>query len=239
VTELPELRTALADAALRHYGRRPRRFTLPWRWLSPGIALAAVAAVAIVVAVSGAPDRERTAFPPVPDAAQRFSGALRHAEPVPPDAAAAREVRAAVSDYGQDLGRFVVRQATRGGTELTLGIGDRAACLRESTPSGGGSMGCGPAFTAVDPDRPIVSWSTTRAGFRVSGAMVDGVSDVVVQLADGSRVPVALEANLFSVELEGALAKLTYRRPDGSAGSVNMKEPPEPALRDANVPHVP
>ena len=258
MTELPELRTALADAALRHYGRRPRRFTLPWRWLSPGIALAAVAAVAIVVAVSGAPDRERTAsppdqrsggdggsgravssFPPVPDAAQRFSGALRHAEPVPPDAAAAREVRAAVSDYGQDLGRFVVRQATRGGTELTLGIGDRAACLRESTPSGGGSMGCGPAFTAVDPDRPIVSWSTTRAGFRVSGAMVDGVSDVVVQLADGSRVPVALEANLFSVELEGALAKLTYRRPDGSAGSVNMKEPPEPALRDANVPHVP
>jgi hypothetical protein len=260
MTELPELRTALADAAQRHYGRRPRRFGRSWRLLSPGIALVAVAALAIVavVVVTGAPDREHTvsppdqrpggdrgrglvlgSYPPVPDAAERFSGALRHAESVPPGAAAGREVRRAVSAYGQDLDRFVVRQATRAGTEVTLGIGDRAACLQDRTPSGGGSLGCGPAFSAVDPDRPIISWSGARDGFRVSGAMIDGVSDVVVHLADGSRVPVALEANLFSVKVEGALAELTYRKPDGSTRSVNLEEPPQPALRDANLPPAP
>jgi hypothetical protein len=256
MTELPTLQAGLADAAQRHYGARRRRSTPSWRLLSSGIALAAVAAVAIVViVVSRAPDREVPASPPpaqrsgdgdrnppfdrtftsVPDAAQRFGATLRDAAPVPAGDASARGIRRAATKYGQDLDAFFVRRVTVGGSEVTLGVGDRVTCLQEMRRSGGGSVGCGPSATATDPDRPIVSWSE---GGRVAGALIDGVSDVIVHRADGSQVAVQLHANLFSLQVDGKLAKLTYRKPDGSAGSIRLSEPvpAEDKLRDAAAP---
>ena len=249
MTEIPALRTALADAAQRHYGRRPRR-SAPIRRATAALAVAGAVAV-LVAAMTGAPDRERTAspadqrtgpppasFPSVPNAAQRFSGVLRRADPVPAGDPAARAMRdAAMSlSYGQDADRFVIREATRAATTVMLGVGDRVTCLGERTRSGGGSLGCGPTHSAVDPDRPMISWSE---GGRISGAMVDGVRDVVVHRADGSRVQVALEDNLFSLTVEGDLTRLTYRKPDGSTGSLDLKEPREAALRDADLTDAP
>ena len=110
MTEIPALQAALADAAQRHYGRRPRRSALRRRaLLGASAALAVAGAVAILLlAMTGTPDRERTAspaerrtderrpepppdsFPSVPEAAQHFSRALRHADPVPAGDPAAR-----------------------------------------------------------------------------------------------------------------------------------------------------
>lgn len=257
MTELPTLQAGLADAAQRHYGARRRRSAPSWRLLSSGIALAAVAAVAIVViAVSGAPDRELPASPPpaqqsgdgdnrnppfdrtfssVPDAAQRFGITLRDAAPVPAEDASARGIRRAAKSFGQDLEGYFVRRVTIAGTEVLLGVGDRVTCLQELRRSGAGSIGCGPSVTATDPDRPIVSRSENG---RVSGAMIDGVSDVIVHRADGSHVPVELHANLFSVQVDGKLAALTYRKPDGTTGRIRLSEPApaENKLRDAAAP---
>jgi hypothetical protein len=156
----------------------------------------------------------------VADAAKRFSEGASS-----PSTTIARNepvVRATVQ-YKQDPNTLVVREVERAGASVKLSVGDRVVCFEVSVATGAGSLGCAPAESAIDPDRPIIAVDTYGKGYRVSGAMIDGVTDVVVHLADGSAVPAAVAANVFSVEVTAIPVNLTYRNPDGSAGAMKLE----------------
>lgn len=215
----------------------------------PPLPVAAVLALAltfvvIVIVSSTSPDRERVAsapehsatnlddrpdgafahLPPVADAAGRFDTALREGDPVPAGSATERELRQSVDEYGQDLHAYEMRQVTFGdGTAVALGVGDRGICLRVEQPSGGESMGCAPTSQARL-DQPRVSWSTTKRGIVVSGVMPDGVSDPVLHVADGTRVPLQSKAQFFTVEVDDGLDRLTYLDAAGAARSIPLPE---------------
>lgn len=170
---------------------------------------------------SPAPGHPSMPTPPsVPEAVGLFSDAANsRGTNVAPDE---RVVRATM-EYKQAPEALVARAVERAGASVKLAVGDRAVCFQVSVPSGAGSLGCAPAVSATDPDRPIIAVDTYGERFRVSGAMIDGVTDVIVHLADGSSVPVSLSANVFSVEVTGIPIELTYRKPDGSSGTTTLE----------------
>jgi hypothetical protein len=157
--------------------------------------------------------------PSVANAAQRFSERTSS-----PSSTVARNepVIRATADYKQDPATLVVSEVERAGARVKLAVGDKAVCFEVSVPTGAGSLGCAPAVSATDPDRPIIAVDTYEKGFRVSGAMIDGVTDTVIHLADGSAVPATLAADVFSVEVVDIPIKLTYRKPDGSMGATKL-----------------
>ncbi len=95
-------------------------------------------------------------------------------------------------------------------------------CLVELRATGGGGGACGTSAPRDDPHRPHAMDSTTRDGYRVSGAVVDGVSDLRLHLRAGASVPIDVQANLFAVDVESRLQALTFTRPDGSRGRISL-----------------
>jgi hypothetical protein len=237
---IDRLTTEMETAMARR--RRPalRRGGLSGLPIAAALA-AAVAVVTFVVVSSTTPDGERVAspaqhnagvddrpnrkldhLPPVADAARRFGAALSEGDPVPAGSATARELRQSVEIYGQDPASYEMRQVTFGdGTAVALGVGDRGVCVRVEMPSGGGSMGCAAAAQARL-DQPRVAWGTTKRGNVVSGVLPDGVSDLVLYLADGAPVAITPKARFFNVEVDGGLDRLTYRDSAGSERSIRL-----------------
>ena len=237
MSDFPELRTALADAAQRHYGQRAVRRSLRRRALSVTAVGVIVLAITLVVVFALPSERERVAdrpqesapapttvpgpsvptSPPVGDAVRRFSDALRSGQALSTGSEAGQDLQQTAADrFGQDLARFEMRRQVVDKTEIAFGIGDRVVCLRLRRPSGAGGMSCAPAASATNPRTPIIS--TADSG-RISGVLLDGVSDLVIDIGSKS-VPVPLHGQAFSVDVGGKLDAISYRLPNGELYSL-------------------
>ena len=119
-------------------------------------------------------DRSAGAGPP---AELAFSQALRDGEPAPQGSKIRTWLLNELRGSGSDPQGAVLRQRTfANGDVVAIGLVDRDYCVVELQAAGGGGAGCGFSTPPDDPFRPHAMWSKTRDGYRVSGAVVDGVA---------------------------------------------------------------
>lgn len=82
---------------------------------------------------------------------------------------------------------------------------------------GGGSVGCTPIASAVDPTTPMLSYTENGPGkWVVSGLLVDGTTDVQVTTADGTT-DAKVDSNVFSIEVAAKPALVRWVTPGGQA----------------------
>jgi hypothetical protein len=196
VTEFPELQQALVVAARRRYGRAART----WRFARPALVAAAVAAAVIaVLAITRAPDEERTASPSIAAAApltRDYSVFRRPATDVdrlPQGMAAFGSIR-----LDDDQTRRVVKDG-KWSVYLAGGTmdGRDALCALVDDRSGGVRYGC--AYRDVKTEGGLKPYpfppGEGQAG-AIAAVAQDGIDELLVTYADHSTVHVPVHDNV-------------------------------------------
>lgn len=188
-----------------------------------------LAALAYAVTASGDPAPRQADGTNVAPLAQQFSAVMRAAGPedaLPPAAA-----RLVAEDGSIDVAA-ARRTFSSASHSIYLVPGPYQLCVVDVSPTGIGKS-CAFLETAVNAATPPITFQVIEGGTRVSGVFPDGVRDVSLD-ADGTRTPVAVRDNTFSVEVpDGSSAILEWTGPDGvlhkSDAAMPTQQPAEPA----------
>lgn len=111
-----------------------------------------------------------------------------------------------------------VARSVQIGAERTVSIaaGSTKICWTIKL-GGGGSVGCTPVASAVDPTTPMLSYTENGPGkWVVSGLVVDGTTDVQVTTAKGAT-DAKVHSNVFSIEVSAKPALVRWVTPGGQA----------------------
>jgi hypothetical protein len=239
MTDLPQLQQLLVEAADRRI-RRPRhalRLTLVF-------AVLGLAVLVVTNLPQDAADREVPATPPATatptptavskNAVERAFGVFR------------RPARSQ-DDPGQlpRAWRGTTRRiASTGEADVFLILAGNNLCMWTRSGRRGGGGGCGPRGSYLAGHRVIGSFSDDDGPSMIALAFPDGVHEVTLTLANGTRATYPVKDNGFARAVPARLARLDWIAPDGKAMSQQLSRAPAfraddvyPALKRAPTPH--
>jgi hypothetical protein len=104
--------------------------------------------------------------------------------------------------------------------------GTGTVCVEvEDTAGSNGGAACSSETAAAEGHLVLSARSAALPGLvLVAGLVPDGVSEVTVELADGSGVSVPVQENIYAREVQGPVAAVSFR---GPGGPVSLRGEPE------------
>jgi hypothetical protein len=105
-------------------------------------------------------------------------------------------------------------------------------CLVARSARGLGSVGCGPSRTYLDGRRPQGSFSDEAGPSDFAMVFADGVADVRLTLADGTRLRPRLRNNAILARVPSRVTTMTWRAPDGSRRTGHFQAAPAERASD-------
>jgi hypothetical protein len=220
--ELPQLERLLADAAERHYRRRRVRMPRPRLSVVAGLA-AAAAAVVLAIAIFPLRSDEQSARPaadPPAALAAQYSVFAREHAPGALEAAAIDDHRN-VFNLSEPVSTRLLRRFRGGGVVALVGTTKvkpaPAVCLWEQDKDlGGGSC---QHLSDVLRERPWFAYGRIgRSPNEIRALVPDAVTELRMELKDGSVRDVPVENNLAYTTAGQPICRVTWTTADGRTG---------------------
>lgn len=231
MTDLPQLQSLLVGAAERRVRRRRMRGVVRFA------AVAAVAGAAVfgVTRIPVAPpEREVPAATPTPTAAKLTTKQAVEAAYAVFRRPAGPEDRLDTSNLPKPFQGGTARLvAVTADEKMYLILRGRTMCtFTRSTARRGYSGGCGPARTYLDGHKPMGSFNDEDGPSQLSFVFPDGVDELTLSLADGSRTTYPVRGNVFIRSIPARAVVLEWRAPDGQAERIDFPHAPAARAQD-------